>query len=325
LAPIEISAKSIAAVAMDDSSIVASIGHTETADLVERWTQGRGWSSVAKSAWPAGFINWVGVSGPWVLYVDQSRLQDDSHMDVLWRIDAVDVLTGNRRTVASNGTTPDPWVPYLDSTDQGITWTQASKSQRANLYTWDGSHGRPVDVASDIEMTPGSDRAAGAYVYYLGANGRGEKGHTTGGDCWRVPRVGGAPQAITKTALALSCTPVAGSLFAGLHIDPKTSKLPAQGVLDDPYEVQNFDLSGTAGSTVETGYISDWNPVGVEQDVVWQTTDGIPVLSDPNGKHLSLGDDAAAFVRAAGKTIFVAAKPAQGKVSIRRYELSDSR
>jgi len=313
----------MASVAMDDSSIVASIGHGATADRVERWTHGQHWTQIAKSAWPHGFVNWVGVSGPWVLYVDQSQLQDDSHMNVLWRIDAVNVATGDHRAVASNGAKPDPWVPYLSSTEQGITWTQASKSQRADLYAWDGSAGRAVEVAADIEMTPGSDRAAGSYVYYLGPNGRGDKGHTTGGDCWRVPRAGGTPQVITKTALALSCTPAAGSVFAGLHIDPKTPEPPAGGFLDDPYEVQNFSFSGSPGATIERGYISDWYPVAVGQDVIWQTIDGVPVLSDPQGNRLSLGKESASFVRVAGKTVLLAADPVQGKVSIRRYEISD--
>ncbi|WGL52422.1 hypothetical protein P5P86_01015 [Nocardioides sp. BP30] len=313
----------MAAVAMDDSSIVASVGLGATADRVERWTHGKHWTQVAKSAWPNGFVNWVGVSGPWVLYVDQSRLQDDSHMNVLWKIKAVNVVTGDRRTVASNGAKPDPWVPYLGSTEQGITWTQASKSRRADLYAWEDSPGRAVEVASDLEMTPGSDRAAGTYVYYLGPNGRGDKGHTVGGDCWRVPRVGGPPQAITKTALALSCAPAAGSVFAGLHIDPKTPKPPANGVLDDPYEVQNFSFSGSPGATIETGYISDWYPVAVGRDVIWQGVDGVPVLSDPRGHRISLGSDSASFIRVAGNTILSAANPVRGRVSIQRYELSD--
>lgn len=324
LAPVEVEAKSMAAVALDDSSIVVSIGHSETADTVERWTQDDGWSAVAESAWPQGFINWVGVSGSWVLYVDQSRLQDDQHMDVLWRIDAVNVTTGAHRTIASNGATADPWVPYLDSTEDGITWTQASPSQRANLYIWDGPHGHAVELESDVEMTPGSDRAAGAYVYYLGPNGRGEKGHTTGGDCWRIPRVGGTPQAITKTALALSCTPTPRSLFTGLHIDPEAPTQPAEGVLDDPYRIQDFDLSGDLVRTVETGYISDWNPVAVGTDVVWQTIAGVPVLSDPRGRRVPLGDRRAAFVRAAGTTIVTVSEPAHEKVVMRRYELVSS-
>ncbi len=200
---------------------------------------------VAHSEFPQGLVNWVAGTGDWVAWVDQSRRQSDSDPNVLWRVRAKNLATGEERLLAGNGTTGDPFVPRVHGDAGFFYWTEAEADRSARELTWTAAWPRPRAILRHAEMTPGSETAADDALVYLSRAATGKKGHTVGGDCWTVPLDGsGRPQPLTHTALAMGCAVSDdGDLVWSEHIDPHTRPLPDDGVLDDPYKMQTAHIS----------------------------------------------------------------------------------
>ncbi|MEP9382623.1 hypothetical protein [Nocardioides sp. KR10-350] len=228
---------------------------------------------VAKSAWPHGLINWVAATGDWVAYVDQSAEQSDSSPDVRWRIRAVDTRTGETVQLASNGDEPDPYVPIVLGQDGWFFWTSAESDRSARESVWKPGWGAPKDLLRHTEMTPGSETLAGDRLVYLGAAATGARGHTVGGDCWSVPITGGDPAPLTHTALAMGCAAAGDDVVWTQHIEQNPKRMPALGILDDPYTVWSQPLDGGRPTLLNRGYIlsspalagdgfASWDPDG---------------------------------------------------------------
>lgn len=231
---------------------------------------------VARSAWPHGLINWVASTGSWVAYVDQSAEQSDSHPEVLWRIWAVDTDTGRKVRLASNGQHPDAFVPIVLGRDGSFYWTSAEADRTARESIWRPGWDAPRDVLRHTEMTPGSETLVGDRLIYLGPNGAGKRGHTVGGDCWSVPVTGGDPQPLTHTALALGCAASGDSLVWSQHVGAHPDKMPAAGLLDDPYTVWSRPLDGGQPTRLERGYILASPPLAGDGFASW----------DPDGRRV---------------------------------------
>jgi hypothetical protein len=127
-------------------------------------------------------------------------------------------------------------------------------------------------------MTPGSESAAAGRLVYLGPAATGDHGHTVGGDCWGVPLDGSrAPRALTRTALAMGCALGGSTLVWSEHIDPD-GPLPAEGLLDDPYELRASPLEGGSDRLLHQGYLPTGYPVAGRGFVVWHSLGGRPVV-----------------------------------------------
>ncbi len=247
-------------------------------DTVERnWTQvaaldistGKA-QVVAHSAWDAGLVNWVAGIGDWVGWTDQSERQSDGAANVLWRVWVQNLRTGQKVLLSSSGDRPDPYVPVLSGQDGYLFWTQAESDRSARELVWRPGWKAPRDLLRHVEMTPGSETASDGNLVFLSTAAGQHRGHTIGGDCWTVPLDSSEnPRPLTHTALAMGCAASDSWLVWTLHIDPRTKPLPADGVLDDPYEVKASRLSERDEQLVHRGYLSMGFPV---------TGDGFTVL-----------------------------------------------
>jgi hypothetical protein len=270
--------------------------------------------TVAHSAWTAGLINWVAVTGDWVAWVDQSHQQGGREPRVLWRVWALNLTTHERRLLSSNGSKPDPYVPQVHGRGGYFFWTQAEGDRSAREQVWrTGSAHPPRAVLRHTEMTPGSETLTEGQLVYLGPAGGGAAGRTIGGDCWSVPVDGSAPaRPLTHTALAMGCARDADTLVWTEHIDPD-GPLPADGVLDDPYQVHAASFGSASERLLHEGYLPTGYPVVGASFVAWSAAGGAPVVHDlasgaaarlpspADGGHLaSDGDQLVAYSAAGG-------------------------
>ena len=223
---------------------------------------------VARTRFPAGLINRVALAGRWVVYVDQSARQSDTAPRVLWRVVAVRPGTDRRIVLTSNRGRPDPYVPIVRSRDGHVFWTRAEHDRTAREQVWEPGWAEPRDVLRHVEMTPGSGSISGHRLVYLGRAATGATGHTVGGDCWSVPLTGGVPRALTHTALAMWCGAGDDALAWTLHIDPTVQPHPADGILDDPYELWAA-TGGGEPHRLRRGYFSMTDPAVGGGDVAW--------------------------------------------------------
>lgn len=127
--------------------------------------------TAARSEWSEGMINWAALSGRHLAYVDQSRQQNDGSMDVLWRVWAVDLKDESRTLLASNGDTPDPFVPTVDGGGGFFFWSQAEKDRSAAEFAWRPGWQEPRSLLRYAVLAPGSETFCRNGVVYLGPNG----------------------------------------------------------------------------------------------------------------------------------------------------------
>lgn len=241
-------------------------------------------ATVARSAWSAGFINWVALAGSWVVYVDQSAQQGDTAPKVDWVIHA-DNLDTKQHLVLAKSPQANPWVPNVYAGDGGVIWATASPSRRADLWRW--VPGTAADattkVLSDAEFTPDSLTPTKDGVVYLGPNGKGLSGHTLGGDCWIAPYDGSRPRVLTHTALGMSCAVGGNTLVYSLHIDP--AQTTPENMADDPYEIWTQPLDGSGEPRrIEQGYIQTRPLVG-DGFATWVDQSGRVVSSLDGSRH----------------------------------------
>lgn len=234
--------------------------------------------TVARSEWSAGFINWAAVAGDWVAWVDQSHQQGDGDSQVLWRVWALNTATQERLLLSSNGSDPDPYVPQVHGRGDYLFWTQAEEDRSARERVWRAGWRQPRDLLRHAEMTPGSESADAGQLVYLGPAGTESRGHTVGGDCWAVPLDGSqAARPLTRTALAMGCALGGGSLVWSEHIDPD-GPMPADGLLDDPYQLHASPLGSGPDRLLHEGYLATGYPVAGAGFVVWHTFGGRPLV-----------------------------------------------
>jgi len=241
-------------------------------------------TTVARSQWPHGLVNWVAADGDWVAWVDQSAEQSDATPKVLWRVWALDTTTNQKVLLASNGRRADPYVPIVLGQDGWFFWTRAETDRTAREQIWKPGDDAPTDLLRHVEMTPGSESVSGDRLVYLGPAATASRGHTVGGDCWSVPVTGGTPEPLTHSALAMGCAAAGDVLTWSQHIAPDTAKMPALGLLDDPYTVWSQPLSGGRATRLHQGYVLSSPLLAGDGFVSW----------DPDGRRVvrSLSTDA---------------------------------
>jgi hypothetical protein len=273
---------------------------------------------VARTGFPRGLINWVAVAGPWVVYVDQSARQSDAEPRVLWRVVATRPGTDRRIVLSSNGDRPDPYVPIVLSQDGHVFWTQAERDRTAREQAWQPGWAKPRDVLRHTEMTPGSESISGDRLVYLGPAATGATGHTLGGDCWSVPLAGGTPQALTHTALAMGCTAGPGTLAWTLHIDPTVEPQPADGILDDPYEL--WARAGGGGPhLLRRAYFPMTNPAAGGGYVAWSSYQGrltIQSAAHPEVRALAAGKGVWQVLMSHRRVVYVTRGPARDSAHV---------
>ncbi|GAA1947744.1 hypothetical protein GCM10009798_03580 [Nocardioides panacihumi] len=247
--------------------------------------------AVAHSAWPRGLINWVATTGDWVVYTDQSHRQGDGSYEALWRIEAIDLVTGSHRTLASSGRKESALIPVVQAQDGLVLWTAPEADRSAKELVWNPGSAAPYAVLRHKEMTPDSVTIDDGWLYYLGPNGLGRKGHTVGGDCWRVPLTGGTPVAVTHTALAMGCAARGSHLVWSQHIDPETPNPPPNdGILDNPYSLWTETINADTPSApvkIDEGYNGTYQLHPVEHALVWQQASAqviVSSLADPSNR-----------------------------------------
>lgn len=237
-------------------------------------------STVARTQFSDGFINWVAAANDgWVYYVDQSHKQSDTDPKVLWRVIGIDPGTGHKRMLASNGNTPDAYVPIVRAEGNWAFWTAAEQDKTAREQLWTPGWPEPRDLLRHTEMTPGSESILNNSLVYLGPAATGATGHTVGGDCWAAPFNGGRPSALTHSGLALSCSASDDWLVWSQHIGDADTPPADDGVLDDPYKVW-AQRDGGSPVLLHQGYISLGSIYVAQGKAIWQTSDGIRVMED---------------------------------------------
>lgn len=243
--------------------------------------------TVASSGFDHGLITGAGIAGNWVAYVDQSAVQSDTQPKVLWRVIAMNLETGATTVLDTNGDTPDPYVPSLQSQDHYIFWTSAESDGTAREDLWRPGWAQPKDLLRHVEMTPGSASIDGDELVYLGPSPDAHGQQTVGGDCWQVPLSGGEPVPLTDTALAMSCASTDGTVVYATHIDPETPNPPDDGILDDPYELTARPSGGAAVTLHGNSYFSVAPVVATHGVVLWQAISGkrfVQSVTDPSAK-----------------------------------------
>jgi hypothetical protein len=237
---------------------------------------------VARSEFRHGFVNWAGAAGPWTVFVDQSHIQGDGSMNVLWRVVAVNPARHERKVLLSNGTKPDPWVPWLGSQDDYVFWSSAEHDAKRTAREWIFHDGwsLPRTVMRHTELTPGTESISGNSLVYLGPPAVPRPGKQVGGDCWRVSLAGGNPEPLTETALVNGCAADAHWIAWTELIDPSTRPVPQEGFLDDPYELWAERLDQRNPELLHHGYtLSGW-PVVQNGFVVAWGGDGHRLIQD---------------------------------------------
>lgn len=259
---------------------------------------------VAHSGWARGLINWAVGSGDWVAWVDQSRQQNDFSYDVLWRVWAENLVTGRQRLLASNGGTPDPYVPQVLAGGGFFYWAQADRDRTAQELVWKpGSPAAPRTLLRHTQMTPGTETVSDGMLTYLGSAGMPHTGHTVGGDCWTVPLTGGRPRALTHTALAMGCATSNGWLVWSQHIDPGIKHPPPDGIVDDPWSYWSMPTSGGTPRLLHRGYTSSGYPDAGNGYAIWSPRDAaFTAHAVDSNAHLPIGPGRA-FDAAVGSSI----------------------
>lgn len=227
---------------------------------------------VARSQWSRGLVPWAVGSGHWIAWVDQSKLQNDFSYDVLWRVWAKNLRTGRRQLLASNGHTPDPYVPEVSAGSGYVFWAEAEPDRTAREFVWRPGSPSPRTLMRHREMTPGTETATGGMLTFLSTAAVPHKGHTVGGDCWTVPLAGGRPQPLTHTALAMGCATSHGWLVWSQHIDPETRNPPPDGIYDDPYTYWARAVDGGPPRLLHRGYTASLYPVAGAGYGTWMGT-----------------------------------------------------
>jgi hypothetical protein len=277
LATLDLAGTDIGPPAMDDRRVVFPFGNVASGgwDRVAAYVPGeQAPRAIARSQWSDGFVNWVAVAGDWVAWVDQSHRQGDDDPRVLWRVRALNTATGERRLLAGNGDVPDPYVPQVHGHGRALFWTQAEPDRSAREMVRRPSWAQPRTLMRHTEMTPGSETAIRGNLVYLGPAGRPGQGHTVGGDCGAVPLDGSAPpRPHTRTALAMGCAAAAGRVVWTEHVDP-AGPVPADGELDDPYEVHATTISVGPDRLLHRGYLPTGYPVAGRGFALWTGSDG---------------------------------------------------
>ncbi len=227
--------------------------------------------TVATSEWDEGLVNWVALSGDgWLAYVDQDHTQGDADPNVLWRVWAVDLSSDERVLLASNGETSDPYVPVVKGGGGYIFWSRAEKDRTARELAWKPGWDEPRTLLTYAELTPGSETYSDGAIVYLGPNGKGIRGHTTGGDCWRVPLDGGQPEALTHTALAMGCAASDDTLIWTQHLPADDPRNPQ--VTEQPFTTWTLDLTAPDGhpEKLYEGIQSGAAPAAGDGFVAWE-------------------------------------------------------
>lgn len=249
-------------------------------------------SVVARTAFPRGFINWAVGTGEWVVYADQSRRQSDGAPRVLWRVLAQHTATGERRVLASNGDTPDPFVPRVFSAQGYVYWSSAEPDRTARETLWRPAWPAPRPLLEREMFVPASETIADGWLYY-----QDDPAHPhpdpLAADCWRIPLSGGKPEPVTDSAFVMSCHPQGDRLAWTEHIDPATEEPPAGGVVDDPYELWTREVGGKP-TLLHRGYFGWGGPVVAGDFTIWSDWSGHTKITSLRRPDISttVADDA---------------------------------
>ena len=288
----------IGPIALDDHRAVfplASPGEGDTTRVAAFDADTDALSIVAETEFGHGLINWVAVTGPWIGWVDQSRRQSDADPEVLWRIHVLNTETGQGHVIGSNGDRADPFVPQIRAGDGSFFWAEAEPDRTAREYIWQPAWPAARPLLRHVELTPGTETVADGHLVFLGRAAPPRTGHTTGGDCWTVS-IGsvGAPEPLTSTGLAMGCAiSQRGELVWTEHIDPKSRRLPRDGVLDDPYQVKTQTIPEIEGGStpasptrlLHRGYLPWGYPRSGAGFTVWQTPTGRAEIQELSGQQ----------------------------------------
>lgn len=295
-------------IAMDRDRIVfpMAAGKGDRWDVVASTASGRQ-QQVARSSFPHGLIYAAVPVGDWTVYVDQSALQTDAKMDVLWRIRAINADTHATKTLRSNGRHPDPFVPSLGSGQGAAVWTTAEKDRSARLSMWRPTWASPRDVLRRARLQPDTARLAGSSVTYVGAAVNETPG-VDGSDCWKAGMGRSKPVPLTNTGRVIDCAVDGDAIVWTSHIDPHTQNPPDTGVNANPYELWARQGNGRA-RLLHQGYFSEY-PFWVAHGLVaWVDLDDNVIVSRmSDGKqilHLPQASPAIVPVTGDGDTVAV--------------------
>lgn len=248
-------------------------------------------SVVARTSFPTGFINWAVSAGDWTVYVDQSNEQGDGSPFVLWRVRALNRVTHETRTLASNRNKPDAFVPRVYSTDGYVYWSSAEKDTTARESLWRPEWVAPRYVLRHSRFAPTRESVDDGWLYYQGPPKNRTK-DPLASDCWRVRLDGTGAEVLTNSGLVMTCAADNGWLVWTNHIDPLTPSPPEDGIGDDPYELWARKVNGEP-RLLHRGYFSSAVPTVAGDFVAWQNSDfelTVTSLDDPEVSQVVSGD-----------------------------------
>lgn len=230
------------------------------------------------SRWAQGIIQWQAVTGHWVAWTDQSRIQTDDDANALWRVWAKDLRSGKRCLLASNGQQANPYVPHVVAGKGRFVWAEAEPDRTAKELIWNTEHTaeKPRIVGSHLRLVPGSETLTGSDLVYLGPPALKRPGDSAeGGDCWSTPLAGGPPHPLTRSGLVLSCAVSAGTMVWSERRRGSDSS--------DPFSYWSRVLGSGQPMLLHKGATASRYPVAGSGFAAWMPHDAAYLLHSTSG------------------------------------------
>ncbi len=161
-------------------------------------------TTVARSQWPGGLIDWVEVQGDTVVYLDQDRIVGTDALASQWRLWALDLGQGTRSLLASSGASERPWVPVPNAGPDGFVWVEwlsdSKPEQGQRIRWWQPGWGAPRTLTEGVFVDEATLTATdGMWVYSARSGGivDGMSAH----DVFVRPLAGGKARQLTDTGV----------------------------------------------------------------------------------------------------------------------------
>ena len=232
---------------------------------------------VARSGFPHGLVDWVAVTGHTVVYTDQDRVPSTANPRNRWRLEAVDLVTGQRRLLASSGDRAQPWVPTPRASEGDVVWAQlqdpGNLRKGLEVRQWRQGWSGPRVLLTHSRLSSGSGAVTdGRFVFVQ------TEPHLVAGsyaqDVFSVPLSGGHITQISHNGTVQWMNAANGQV-----VWSQKKSRTRQG-LADPYSHWVAPVDGSAPPRqIQQGYSASNVVVGHDFAALWPTGDGVLVTS----------------------------------------------
>lgn len=159
-------------------------------------------SVVARTTWRRGQVYGVAGTGNWVVWADEARVTSDRDRAVRWKFFALNLVSGERRTLASSGDRREWAYPWPVASDGRVVWEQQipGKVSTLALRVANLTTGRVRTLLRSRHLIFTSVGLSGSRVcYWYGRQTPPARGRLRRGDAYCIPARGGEPVQVTHT------------------------------------------------------------------------------------------------------------------------------